>query len=281
MEANRNVRPNIVEELAYSTIRLKCTLANGGVSVGTGFVMAFKNDKSNNKFVPVILTNKHVVKGSVNVSFVLTEMIDGKPTSGRFPFVLPINEAGWKKHPDENVDLCALPIGLMLNAIQAQGKSVKVSYLPIEVIPSEEEIKKMFQLDEVVMIGYPDGIADEINNQPIFRRGTFATNPSLDYNGKKEFLIDIAAYNGSSGSPVFVLHEAARFDRDRGGIIIQQGPSVRLVGVLHSGFCHEIDGRIVAVQIPTSVVPMPVSKMPNNLGIVLKAERIKELEEQF
>lgn len=59
------------------------------------------------------------------------------------------------------------------------------------------------QLDQVVMIGYPVGLMDEVNLQPIFRRGVYATNPSLDYMGRKEFLLDIPNNGGSSGSPVF------------------------------------------------------------------------------
>lgn len=57
------------------------------------------------------------------------------------------------------------------------------------------------------MIGYPVGLMDEVNLQPIFRRGVYATNPSLDYMGRKEFLLDIPNNGGSSGSPVF------RFDK--------------------------------------------------------------------
>lgn len=57
------------------------------------------------------------------------------------------------------------------------------------------------------MIGYPVGLMDEVNLQPIFRRGVYATNPSLDYMGRKEFLLDIPNNGGSSGSPVFHFDE--------------------------------------------------------------------------
>lgn len=52
------------------------------------------------------------------------------------------------------------------------------------------------------MVGYPDGIWDEFNNQPIVRRGITATHPKNDFNGKGEFLIDAVCFPGSSGSPV-------------------------------------------------------------------------------
>lgn len=163
--------PNLIEELSYSTIRIICTKPNGVYSVGTGFVMSMKFNKEDGTFVPVLVTNKHVIKDSIKVSFILTEMVEGQPSAGCFPFELPLSESAWRKHPDDNVDLCALAIGPILNALKAQGKFAKVSWLPMNIIASDEEIGNMFQLDEVVMIGYPNGILDEVNNQPIFRRG--------------------------------------------------------------------------------------------------------------
>lgn len=273
--------PNLIEELSYSTVRITCILTNGVTSVGTGFVMAFKFDAEKGSFLPVLITNKHVVRGSQKIAFVLTEMVEGRPSNGRCSFDLPINEQAWKMHPDPNVDLCALPIGTLINDVRANNKNVKLTWLSTDIIATNDQIDKMRQLDEVVMIGYPDGIADHVNNQPIFRRGTFATNPTLDYNGNKDFVVDIAAFNGSSGSPVFVKYDAARFDADHASIVVGRRPTVALVGVLYAGFHHKIDGRIVPIQVPTSVVPISVSAVPNNLGIVLKAQRITELESLF
>lgn len=281
MTEGKTVMPNLVDELSYSTVRLRCTCADGSISIGTGFAMAFKEDKEKGLMIPVLLTNKHVVKNSVKVSFVLTELVGGRPSAGRFPIELPVTESQWKAHPDQSVDLCALPIGMILNALKSQGKEVKITYLPMGIIATTKDMDNMFQLDEVVMIGYPDAISDEVNNQPIFRRGILATNPSLDYNGKKEFLIDIAAYNGSSGSPVFVYREGVWYDRLRGGAMLMNRPQVILIGVLHSGFEHRVDGTIVPVQIPTAISPVPRTFIPNNLGIVLKADRIRQMEQLF
>ena len=128
MNEGKSTVPNLVDELSYSTIRLRCTRDDGSISVGTGFAMAFKADSEKGVMIPVLLTNRHVVRHSVKVSFVLTEMIDGKPAAGRFPLELPIAASGWKMHPDPNVDLCALPIGMLLNALKDRGKEVKITY---------------------------------------------------------------------------------------------------------------------------------------------------------
>ena len=47
-------------------------------------------------------------------------------------------------------------------------------------------------------------LIDEVNNKPVVRKGITATDIRLDYNGRKEFLIDAACFHGSSGSPVFL-----------------------------------------------------------------------------
>ena len=54
------------------------------------------------------------------------------------------------------------------------------------------------------MIGYPDGIWDSVNNLPVIRKGITATHPHISWNGKTEFLTDIASFPGSSGSPYFL-----------------------------------------------------------------------------
>ena len=94
-----------------------------------------------------------------------------------------------------------------------------------------------------------------------------------DYNGKKEFLIDMACFPGSSGSPIFFCNEASYTTGNN--VII--GSRCRLLGLLYAGPQYTSVGKIIFENIPTS--PKAVFNIPNNLGLVIKAERIKELEE--
>ena len=57
------------------------------------------------------------------------------------------------------------------------------------------------------MIGYPEGIIEPKKLYPIVRRGITATSFHIDFNDKKDFLTDIFAIGGSSGSPV-ILYRA-------------------------------------------------------------------------
>lgn len=54
------------------------------------------------------------------------------------------------------------------------------------------QLGELSAIEDIIMIGYPDGIWDSINNQPIIRRGITATQPKNNFNGKQEFLIDAA-----------------------------------------------------------------------------------------
>jgi len=58
------------------------------------------------------------------------------------------------------------------------------------------QLGELSAIEDIIMIGYPDGIWDSINNQPIIRRGITATQPKNNFNGKQEFLIDAACFPG-------------------------------------------------------------------------------------
>ena len=125
------------------------------------------------------------------------------------------------------------------------------------------------------MVGYPDGISDEINNMPIFRKGITATNPSIDYNGHHEFLIDASCFPGSSGSPVMSYENGMVRDAD-GNFTINYG--AKLIGIQAKTFLHNSNGKIVPIEIPTQVIPGVITSIPNNLGIVVKASCILDFE---
>jgi hypothetical protein len=185
----------------------------------------------------------------------------------------------WKKHPDPTVDLCIMPLAPFYYA--AKEKNIKLFYIPFDssIIPDDVELNELSAMEEIVMIGYPNGIWDEVNNKPLFRKGITATHPCIDYNGRKEFLIDAACFPGSSGSPVFILNENGWRGRD-GRLSI--GPiRMLLMGTLYAGPQYKSTGEIHIVNVPTVQKPIVLTDIPNNLGLVIKSERIKELELLF
>jgi len=270
---------SISEQLTYSTVRIECELKTGGTSTGTGFFFNFLEDKANNNHVPVVVTNKHVIKNASKGKLIITKANEkGEPIdTEHFTIALDNFESFWRLHPEDDVDLCAMPIAPFLHEAQKRGD--KLFYIPFtkDLLLTEKHKEELTALEDVLMIGYPNGIWDSVNNMPIFRKGTTATNPLIDYNGKKEIMIDIAAFPGSSGSPVLIFNEGGY--RDKKGNTYMGTSRIILLGVLYAGPQATATGEIVMT--PNLQRPISVSQIPNNLGLIIKSERIIELEKLF
>jgi hypothetical protein len=264
------------EQLAHSTARIECVMNDGSIGTGTGFFYAFCQSATNH--VPAIVTNKHVVSGAKEGRFSLTlKGPDGGPLVGQHVSISLDNfEQRWIHHTDSSVDLCVLPIAPLLNEATAQRREFFFVSLDKSIVPSDEDLRELSTMEEIVMIGYPNGIWDAVNNMPIMRRGVTATHPRLDYEGRKEFLIDAACFPGSSGSPVVLLNVGSWIDRR--GNTMMGGVRLKLLGILYAGPQHTATGEVRVVTIPTQQKAVAISTIPNNLGLVIKAERLHEID---
>lgn len=261
-----------VSELAiHSTVRIECTTKEGDKSSGSGF---FYNFKIGDSVVPAIVTNKHVVKNSLEGVFYLTKKNkNGGPDYGNKQGIAIDNfEQGCIMHPDPNTDLCIFLIGRIINQLP------DLFYIPLkeDLIPSDDEIKSFSALEDVIMIGYPTGIWDEINNLPIIRKGVTATPLSIDFNGKKEFMIDMACFPGSSGSPVFIINEGS-YNKNSGGIVL--GNRMLLIGILYAGPQINTKGKVQVVQVPSKNEVQTLTAFPINLGYVIKSAKMKSFND--
>lgn len=256
---------SITEQLIHTTIRI---VTDGGT--GTGFFFEFL---VNDKRVPVIVTNKHVVRDSKDGELIFKLLGDDKKwdVGNNFAVKMPNFKNRWMFHPDSNIDLCVLPTAPI---IQELNKIKKVPfYINImeDLIPSSNDEDDFIALEEVVMIGYPNGIWDEKNNLPVIRKGITATHPSYKYNGKNEFMIDAACFPGSSGSPVFLLNLEG-YSIKKGTTIL--GKRIKFLGILYAGPQYTITGEIKIAEIPTVQRPISEINIPNNLGLVIKSKEI-------
>jgi len=166
----------------------------------------------------------------------------------------------------------------LFKAVESEGLQFFYVTLEDSLIPSADDIQDMIGLERIVMVGYPNGLWDEVNNLPIFRRGVLASNYKTDWNGKKEFLIDAACFLGSSGSPVLLFDLGSYLSR-KGNFM---GASrIKLLGVLHGGPQHTVEGEVRIVTIPTQQKAVAVANIPNNLGVVIKSERVLAFADTF
>lgn len=271
---------NITEQLAHSTVRIEAVSATGQVSHGTGFIFQFKiDDKST---LPLIITNKHVLEGMQDVKFVLTKSdSDGNPKFDDHHSVVYKNVSlYYKSHPDPDVDLCALPFAPALNDADTKGVTLFYRVFAPQILPDAQAIADFKLVEDILMVGYPNGIWDHVNNMPVFRKGITATHPALDYKGKKEFMIDAACFPGSSGSPVLAINEGVFTNRE-GSAMISNQPRVFLLGILYAGPQATLEGTIKVKDIPTASIPYAETKAMINLGLVIKSEQILIFKDMF
>lgn len=268
---------SISEQLLYTTIRIECEYENKKYGTGTGFFFKVADQGG---IIPTLITNKHVIKGaSVGRLIFCAKDETGKPDDLNHCAVTLDNfEDCWTLHPEPDVDLCLMPIGAIIKQAKLEyGKELYYRMFDQQHLPNEAFMDQVTSIEDIIMIGYPDGIWDKKNNKPIFRKGITATDIKFDYNGKKEFLIDAACFPGSSGSPVVLLNQGVYSDRK--GNVYAGGVRVALLGILYAGPQHFVSGEIKTVDIPMGQKNVALSSIPNNLGCVIKAERVKELGE--
>jgi len=263
------------EALTYNTVRLECRLSGGRTSTGTAFGFAFLQQEKAS--VPALVTNRHVVAGAETGTFFLhlADAAGGPKRGSKAPVTLDKFQQRWIPHSEAAVDLCIMPLAPVLHESQARG--IAPFFVPLDksLVPSSSELAALTALEDVVMIGYPIGIWDSHNNMPVIRKGITATHPANDYEGRKEFMIDLACFPGSSGSPVFLFNVGSYAAKDGGTII---GSRIKLLGILYAGPQFTAEGQIQIVDVPTHQTAIAISQIPCNLGMCIRAERLLEFE---
>ncbi len=156
-----------------------------------------------------------------------------------------------------------MPIAPLLHDAEKTNTKFFFTTLDKTLIPTASDIEDMVGLENITMVGYPNGLWDRTNNLPIFRKGVLATDYKHNWNGKKEFLIDAACFPGSSGSPV-MLFDIGSYQTRKGNFM---GSSrIKLLGILYAGPQHTVEGEVKVVLVPTQQKAVSVAGIPNNLA---------------
>lgn len=265
---------DLLDQLAKSTVKISCN--NGTFGTGFFFNFTIKDDR----YVPTIITNRHVLEGideiklifSTNDYFASPDRVVNKFTidySGIQPKII--------YHSDSEIDLCALIISPVIQHQMDNNLTFDIKNLSMDNVPSDDELENLRFVEELLMVGYPNGISDEKNNFPIFRRGTTASHPGVDFNGMPECVVDMTITPGSSGSPVFVYNSNGYKQRNGGNVL----GSERLIflGVNKAVFVASQVGEIIELPSPTKFVSH--SSIGINLGIIVKSKAIHDLYRQL
>jgi len=225
----------------YTTVLIK--MDDG---IGTGFF--YHHWEEPHKSFPYIVTNKHVVDGCSSAEIILHvgPLVDGRPKS-TFSYEINDIESLCRFHPDPDIDICILPLPNILDAVkQTTGFDVYYQAFNKSMVPNKQDLSETLPLMDVYMIGYPDGLFDDKNNFPVFRRGITASHPGFDFQYPSRGAVDIATFQGSSGSPIVLYTDGHR--RPDGWI--EMSTTFALLGILESLATTDIEGRIVTAKVP-------------------------------
>lgn len=263
---------SLTENLLFVTVRIDTVDKTGNIGSGTGFIVTHQYQGQE---ILAVVTNKHVVEGAVKCGITFSKRHGNGPRLGdSFRVDFEHFEQVWHAHPDKDVDISVMALEPLLKFFKAKY-DVDLFFRTISSanIPSEEQVKEIDALEEVVFIGYPNGIWDRKNFTPIIRKGTTATPFSLDFEGKKQFIIDASVFGGSSGSPLFLINSGMYVNKN--GEIVA-GNRFFFLGVVSAVFVKQSVNDIVSVPIPTSTKNVALGQEMIDLGIVYKSSLVVE-----
>ena len=261
------------DKMAKSTVRIECSDAER-LSVGSSFYCVFPLKTLG--AVPVLITNRHVVEGFRNIRIVLSTAPDPRQATLERRRVLAFDRLDEVVHFHDNpeIDLAAILLRPILDRNVNDGSTIYLEDTSLKDFAAEGIENQLRFVEDVLVVGYPQGQWDGTRNLPLFRRGITASPAMLDYNGESKFLIDCSIFPGSSGSPVFLYNFPAYIEDGK----VSFGERCALLGVVSSVLVHDVEGTVEEVDIPTATT-VTKSLMPSNLGVVIKAREILKLAE--
>ena len=218
-------------------------------STGTGFFFRAEVPLSDRdvRTKVLLISNRHVLRDGQGVMTIRLnrKRSGGTPDNGRaIEFTYPKFLEGYYAHPDENIDLACVDVSQFTHSDAYIGIIDDKFLAPIDY-------KKVALGSDLLFVGFPDDRFDIVNNLPLVRKGTLASMPDVDFNGKGELVIDAQVFPGSSGSPVFVAWDG----------------TYRLLGIISETMLRRA----------TNTVSPQAEHQILGLGIVIKQRHISEL----
>ena len=245
-------KSSLEHQVAYITAKIDIELPNEPRSFGTGFFYHKPLNDETNRGILLLISNKHVFKdpkGRLIISL-NRQKEDRTPEFGN---VITYDCVGFEDayfpHPSTDVDLASVNVS-MITRIGAFHKHLDENLLkPIDY-------EKVAPGSDVIFVGYPENYYDTVNNLPLIRKGSIASIPNVDFNGRGQIVIDAQIFPGSSGSPVFVAWEG-RYS---------------LLGVVSQA----VNRHSQLQTLPANISRVGV-KQTLGLGIVVKQRHVQEL----
>lgn len=176
------------------------TMIQDGKSRGTATGFFYTQQE-----VVYLVTNLHVVidesKGLKPESLKVRLHTDPKDLTRNTDRIIPLYKNGtptWHVHPDYPtvpIDIAVIE----LDPGDATKDTFFTSLTPQNFLPPDVAISPG---EDVLMVGFPRGLSDQLHNLPLVRSALIATPYGVNFQGQPMFLVDANLHLGMSGSPV-------------------------------------------------------------------------------
>lgn len=267
-----------IEHAMFTTIRIETIENNGDKGRATGFL--FWNKVGDDKGRLFLVTNRHVIENTKEVIYHVIKKKDDKPWLGEgLNTTDPAPQNRWFFHPDPKIDVAITPFVPILKHFEKEGGEIFYRNIRSDLIPSKADLEDDIDaIEDVIFIGYPTGLYDEKNLTPIIRKGITATPIYIDFNGKKQFLIDASIFPGSSGSPVFLNDNNIHFRKKD---LKPVDSRYFFLGIVSEGYYYEEDKKVVKKPIPVKNMSVVKTEQMIDIGLVFRSETIVECIEKY
>lgn len=267
---------SLYENLIFTTVRIECLTKTNSSSIGTGCIVSYHREEGDYYF---IVTNKHVIKDAVKGILQFNLSKNDQPDLGsKYSLIFNDFEKIWFGHNNPNIDIAIAPIVPFLNELKKENINIFFKAIPLIYALKQENIKEVDAIEDILIIGYPNGIYDKKNLLPIVRKGITATPANIDFEGKPIFLIDASIFPGSSGSPVFICNTGGT---SKQGYDKQSKTRFIFMGIVASVFIKQDINKIEIINIPVKDIPFVKTSQMLDLGVVFKSHCIIETIESF
>jgi S1-C subfamily serine protease len=193
---------DLASHLMAATVEVEQPLADGRHMVGTGFLV--DDPTPDGRPRTVLVTAAHVLAKMPGTEAHLGYRIQGKDGVWRYdPKPVTIRAKGeplWTRDPDR--DVAAIEITAPPEFAKA---AIPVAWLADEATFAKATIGPG---DEMLVLGYPQGLSADSAGFPILRSGRIAS-PVEASGVSPTFLLDFRVFPGNSGGPVFTAPSAA------------------------------------------------------------------------
>lgn len=262
---NESVQSNKIDNISLSTTSIELFNSNNNfIAKGTGFFFVTEKDEPQ----LFLVTNKHNLltpaKKPLEKLTFYCHKDPSKPEDIKFitlPLITKKKETTWilnKEHPDTDIAVIPIPDDFLTDC-KIFAISEKWTQTDLKLRPATD----------IVLVGYPQGNYNDENRLPLWKKGSIASDPSIDIFGKPAFIIDISAYKGNSGSPIFATAYGA-YETEDG--IIKIGTVRKFLGIYSAS--GAIDEELNFVDKKTGKNIKLKSTQALDLGFVWKAKEL-------